>query len=384
MMRRIIARNFGRGALALLALLGLLAAGCGSGSEEGSGSPSPELKVVSSSPSNGASNVDLSLTTLTVAFNHPVATTFDDASFTWPQLDQVRPFVLLENVTGMLPVSFFLGYDAATDSLLLFLSQPPEGNDTYELTLFAGLSSEDELTLPVTTTIAFTMGPPDFGGGVFANRIIAYAPELPAGERLNEGFYIAESVLGQRKGSLHVTSLGDGKLLADDKTTAGGSITVGLGDGPDGGAGAVRYCITDGDGPDFIVYENPFSFTDPSGPVNFTEAAYVEVSQDNDAYFRFNARFPAPDPNLVGKPDEYDNLAGINVDGDRFDLLDIIKANRRILHRTFKACYVRVVDAGTEVADYDSDGQFATNSLSGADIDAVEALNFEPAPDFAP
>ncbi len=208
--------------------------------------------------------------------------------------------------------------------------------------------------------------------GVFANRVIDYSPELPAGETIGQAFYDPASTLGEPGGTLDVTSLGD------DKAGAGGSITVVFGQ-EDNNA---RHCIVDGIGADLAVYENPFAFSDSSGPVNFTEAAYVEVSQDDIVYFRFPRTFPPADPALVGNPAEFSNLAGINVGGDSFELAEIIIANS--LDGTFKACYVRIVDAGLEVPDYDSDGELATNSLSGADIDAVEALNFEPAPDFAP
>jgi hypothetical protein len=73
------------------------------------------------------------------------------------------------------------------------------------------------------------------------------------------------------------------------------------------------------------------------------------------------------------------------VDGDGFDLGGVISANG--LPATFSACYVRIVDGGTEVPDYDSHGELAapaTQDGSGADIDAVQALHATAAPGLSP
>ena len=57
------------------------------------------------------------------------------------------------------------------------------------------------------------------------------------------------------------------------------------------------------------------------------------------------------------------------------------------LAASFNACYLRIVDGGTLVPDYDSDGELSTSSTqngSGADIDAVEGLNTLSAAGLSP
>ena len=213
------------------------------------------------------------------------------------------------------------------------------------------------------------------GGGapavpVFANRVVAYAPEMTG---VMGGIFVEANILGAPDGTTEVTSLGYDPAAAPARP--GGSITVGM------GAQADPFCIVDGAGDDFVVTENVFALVDSSGDANFSEAAYVEVSEDNSTFFRFAAVFPAADAALVGKPAAYSGLAGINVDGDGFDLGGVISANG--LPATFSACYVRIVDGGTEVPDYDSHGELAapaTQDGSGADIDAVQALHAAAAP----
>ena len=156
--------------------------------------------------------------------------------------------------------------------------------------------------------------------------------------------------------------------LGSDSNGLGGSITVGFGAADD----SLRYCIQNGEGVDFTVHENPFSFSDSTGDVNYTDAAYVEVSEDNEIFYRFPATFPAADASLVGKPESYANMAGITVGGDGFDLTDLIAGHG--LPSGFTPCYVRIVDGGADVPDYSSSGILADNSPSGADIGAVEAL----------
>lgn len=218
----------------------------------------------------------------------------------------------------------------------------------------------------------------DDGGGpvpvaetVYANRVLDYSPELPAGETIGAGFFDPSRILGSTLDSLDVVSLGD------DFAAAGGSITVGFGTADD----SERHCIRDEIGADFTVHENPFSFSDSSGSVNFTEAAYVEVSRDGVRFFRFSVTFPTADANLVGKPDSYSNLAGIDVGGNEFDLQDVIVSHG--LSPSFLACYVHIVDGGAQVPDYNSSGEFGGMGPSGADIDAVQALAI-PLPGISP
>jgi hypothetical protein len=355
-----------RGAGLLVGLVASAALLAGCGEEDSIG-----LAVTGSTPADASTAVDLSLSVMTVSFNHPVATTYDPDLFAWPHLDFVRRFMALEDPIGQVPIPYFLDYDPQANALVLYLSEPPTAGDAYRLTLAAGLSSEEGLTLLATKVIAFSLGQPSFGGGVFANRVIEYLPELPTGESTGSGFYNPASALGAPKGPLHVVSLGD------DRSAAGGLLTLGFGDGLPGAPGASPYCIADETGPDFRIHENVFLFNDGSGPVNFTEAAYVEVSQNGTDFFRFTVTAPTSAA-AVGDPASYAGLTGIREGGDDFDLASLEQASG------FQACYVRIVDGGAEVMDYDWDGAWGTQSPSGADIDAVEVLHAVESPGLSP
>ena len=216
-----------------------------------------------------------------------------------------------------------------------------------------------------------------------ANRAVCYAPKLPSGETVGAGFYDAALALGLPGGSTDVASLGD------DGTAEGGALTLGFGVPGDA---SQRVCIVD-DGTaaaDFVVFENPFAFADTNGAANFTEAAYVEVSEDGSTFYRFAATAPPASASniaaLVGDPANYSGVAGINTladGGDVFDLGALI-AQEAGLAAGFRACYVRLVDGGTALPDYDAYGQYGTHSPSGADIDAVEALHYAAAAGLTP
>ncbi|MCZ7582812.1 MAG: cell surface protein [Deltaproteobacteria bacterium] len=117
------------------------------------------------------------------------------------------------------------------------------------------------------------------------------------------------------------------------------------------------YEIVDGDGPDFIVFENPF-YVAGDGVHVFTEAATVEVSDDGVTWYRFPNDY---DPDGAGTypwgvPDNFAGLAGIHpvsanpakgidprdpdvAGGDPFDLADVGLAS---------ASYIRLTDAGDD------------------------------------
>lgn len=118
-----------------------------------------------------------------------------------------------------------------------------------------GASVEESADCP-----AFTSG--------FATEVVAY--EFGEGQDFGRDAF-PEQVLGGpqggglTQGSLHVTSLGDGGWVE-------------LGFSP--------RTIVDGDGPDFIVFENPFyAGGDPTAPV--TELGQVSVSLDGEKWHTF-------------------------------------------------------------------------------------------------
>jgi hypothetical protein len=127
---------------------------------------------------------------------------------------------------------------------------------------------------------------------------------------------------GLSKGSLDVVTLGNG-----------GTITLGF----------APSVIVDGDGPDFIVFENPF-YVDGDKAKPFAELATVEVSDDGQNFQGFPCTATAypygscagwhpvlanPDENTIDPTDPA--VAG----GDDFDLADLGISEAR---------YVRITD----------------------------------------
>ncbi|MDH5752915.1 MAG: hypothetical protein OEZ59_10940 [Deltaproteobacteria bacterium] len=359
----------------LLTLLALLLAACG-GTEDSAGQKAacssadirnytevkddPSLMVVSSTPIDCTGGIPLSLDQLKVGFNHPLAAAYDYVYFN----EFVDPYLLLEDLSVGLPVLVYTWYDDWTGNLLIYPSRPLEAAHTYRLSLIGGLTAESGPVLAGDTLITFTMDGQVFGTGVYADRVLSYDPELPAGESTGEGYFNAQLTLGQPEFGLNVTSLGG------DSQGEGGSITLGLGDGVN------RHCIIDRTGADFIVHENPFGIWGTA--YNFTEAAFVEVSADNLTWYRFPAVYPDPlDPaiaDLAGDPAQFSGLAGINVGGDAFDLAALATLVTPP-PAEFQACYVRIVDGGAVVPDYNAYGASSFPDSTGADIDAVEVLH---------
>jgi len=106
-------------------------------------------------------------------------------------------------------------------------------------------------------------------GGLFAVSVLehAFGPGQDVGQdQFPELVFGPPRGAGESAGSTdHVVSLGDG-----------GSVTLAFGD----------RAILDGEGPDFIVFENPFLVGgDPENP--YTELGQVSVSQDGDTWVSF-------------------------------------------------------------------------------------------------
>lgn len=173
-----------------------------------------------------------------------------------------------------------------------------------------------------------------------------------------------------------------------------GVNVVSLGDGGTATVTFAKY-ITDGEGPDFAVFENGFisNFTGRA----FLELAFVEVSSDGENFFRFPSHneYPADfvetttdDPGGSGFASMdaryLNNFAGkyISNYGTPFDLSELPDSpqldKQHITH-------VRVVDVvGTNLEGYrtyDSLGNVAIDSFptpfasSGFDLDAIGVIN---------
>lgn len=165
-------------------------------------------------------------------------------------------------------------------------------------------------------------------------------PEAGFGHDAMPEVVLGPPVLEGGGGSLDVASLG-----------CGGMLTLAF-DEPG---------IVDGEGPDFIVYENPFAH----GDITFAEPARVLVSEDGEDWRAFACT-------LTGAEDwPPTGCAGINPvtadgdvfeGGDAFDLADVGLKHAR---------YVRLVDVSEA---YFGNDQWCRGPAGGFDLDAVEAL----------
>lgn len=182
----------------------------------------------------------------------------------------------------------------------------------------------------------------DPGPDPFADLVVDFSPGAAAGYG-QEGY--PDVVLGSpegggESGGLDVLSLGQE-----------GSITLSFDD----------IGIIDGEGPDLLVFENPFP--------GWTERGAVAVSEDGETWSEWPC---APDDEAGGYP----GCAGValvyatstnGVDatdpeaagGDAFDLADLGLARAR---------YVRITDSGTSTYDGVS---------GGFDLDAIAIVNGE-------
>lgn len=146
---------------------------------------------------------------------------------------------------------------------------------------------------------------------------------------------------GDKAGSMHVVSLG-----------REGEIVLGFGD----------LELIDGEGPDLLVFENPF--------VGFIETGFVAVSQDGESWHEW----PCEPEN---EADHYPGCAGVNpvyasgfdgpdptdpaaAGGDAFDLADLGLTSAR---------YVRIRDSGFNIYEGNS---------GGFDLDAVALIHARP------
>ena len=374
--------------LALAGLVALLLGGCVVGTQEGAAKKDPAVfGVAGSTPANGDAPVSVATTVVDVAFTTELATSYSAFTAVAEQLAALLTFDDVTKPGAPLPVRYSMEYMASRLTLRLTLAQPLRWAHDYRLKLDAMFSDSTGTTLGRDVSISFSAEPLAFDGQVFADRVVDYAPFLPAGESNGAGYFIADAALGPPRGGKHVVSLGFDQhgctKDADENTvcTEGGFIVLGFGDGTQ------PVCIVDGAGVDFTVVENAAASQVTSGV--FTEAAYVEVADADGEFFRFPAT-PA-DPADIAKPSAWSGFAGINVYdpakgklGDQFDLSDVIAAFS--LPPSFQACYVKIVDAGAGVLDAGFPAPFSKDKETGADIDAVlvTAGHSAPAPGLAP
>ncbi len=149
--------------------------------------------------------------------------------------------------------------------------------------------------------------------------------------------------------------------------------------------------ITNGPGPDFVVFENGF-ICQNNPKLAFLELAFVEVSTDGIHFVRFPAISLTQDTAQIGPFQCLDarkihNLAGkyIAMWGTGFDLTDLEDSASAFFDPN-QINYVRIIDVGgfinPKFASYDAqhhiiNDPFPTPYLSsGFDLDAVGVINF--------
>ncbi|MGF1632321.1 MAG: hypothetical protein ACFCVE_00585 [Phycisphaerae bacterium] len=231
---------------------------------------------------------------------------------------------------------------------------------------------------------AMCIATPSHAANFFAERVVAVSPGSPN----QPGFLDPTAALGGPSGALvgnastNVYNLG-----------VGGSLTLGF----DG-----QKAITDGPGPDFIVFENPL-FAGGNPNAVFAELAFVEVSSNGLDF----ARFPTVSltPSAVPafgtlNPANVSGFAGVNpvaanvndptspspfdpaeAGGDAFDLADLADDPLVLAGQLDLSAvrFVRMIDVLGDGTLTDSAGRPIFDPTGpgngGADIDGLAVLN---------
>lgn len=196
----------------------------------------------------------------------------------------------------------------------------------------------------VLATLATACSSPD---PRFISEVLWFHPGEGAGEgqdAMPEIIQGAPQGGGQTKGSLDVLSLG-----------RGGEIAFAFGTD-----------IVDGDGPDFVIFENAFAYTLPGGSTAavFAELGEVSVSLDGEAWTTFPCQsrdFPYTgcagwQPVLASRENGVDPLDPEKAGGDAFDLAEVGLSSAR---------YVKIRD----ISDYGGGG------TAGFDLDGAAVIH---------
>lgn len=187
----------------------------------------------------------------------------------------------------------------------------------------------------------------------YADSVYLFTPGVGGG--FGENKY-PEIVLGPPKG-------GGDKM--------GSSDVLSLGTGGEIILEFTNNCIVDGEGDDFVIYENPFYIGgDPNK--RYMDVGIVSVSEDGKTFFqipyKIDDSFPLDNPNryigLAGIEPVYPGEGPEGIGGDYFDLADVGLS---------RAKYIKITDPGNLIED--SGNQTESEPTKGFDLDAVAALN---------
>lgn len=322
-------------------------------------------------PSNNEENDDNIPPTTTITDGPSGTIDYDDVAFTWTGSDD-------ETSVGDISYSYMLdGEDSSWSSWTKSSSKNyfdlPNGQYTFRAKAKDNSGNIDNSPATRTFTVEIQIGP---------NRFATTVVELNFGEGHHASYIDPNMALGgphgkgELMGSLNVLSLGKN-----------GNITLGF-----------DVTITDKQGMDFIVFENPFHLSAQQDQI-YAELLYVEVSTDNVNFARFPSISNTPGPGMV-YPDDVTNLAGVNpvyvhmdendidpfnpdtAGGDAFDLSDL--SNHPMVQSGVvdlqNINYIRLIDIVGDGSNLDSNGDpiyDATDMLdNGADIDAISVINY--------
>ncbi len=163
----------------------------------------------------------------------------------------------------------------------------------------------------------------------------------------------------------------------------------------DGGSAILGFDvdIRDGEGWDFVVFENGFRSLDDSN-LAFLELAHVEVSSDGVHFYRFPSVSLTPATSQTGAFDFLDarnihNLAGKYIAGygTPFDLSVLKETDHEFLDLNHVK-FVKIIDVvgsiDPQLGSFDSQGNLINDPFptpfpsSGFDLDAVGVINYAP------
>ena len=293
-----------------------------------------------------------------------------------------------------LSVSGYLNGVPTTDSISVYLADYRFAEDSLDYILDDWTFVDLQVLGPVDSLV-FTMASSDVGDfGIntptfFAiDQLILTDPSTLQGIAADDPSLVAWATgIDLLRGPTDIANPEADTVTAGESEDAVGPYTpaaVSLGDG---GMATLTFeqPIYDGEGPDFVVFENGF----PSGDGYFLELALVEVSSDGEYFVRFPATSLTDTSTQIGtfgslRPENLRNLAGRFPGriGTPFDLAALRGAPGL---RLDSITYVRLIDVVGSVdpayASYDQEGRaindpYPTNFESGGfDVSAVGALN---------
>jgi len=295
-----------------------------------------------------------------------------------------------------LSVSGFLNGVPTTDSVTTYLADYRFEDDSMDYILddwtfldLQGLGPVDSLVFSLESSDVgnFGINTPTF----FAiDQLILTDPSIQQGVSAEDPLLVAwATAIDLVRGPTDLANTEADTVTAGEPQDVIGPYTpagVSLGDG---GMATLTFDqpMYDGEGPDFVVFENGF----PSGDAYFLELAFVEVSTDGNTFVRFPATSLTDTTTQIGafgllRPENIRNLAGRFPGriGTPFDLAELRGTPGLNVD---SISYVRLIDVVGSIdpayASYDQQGlpindPYPTDFASGGfDVSAVGALHVQ-------